>query len=247
MLPVPSSRAAWALFLDFDGTLTEIAATPDAVTIDAGLPSILLDIAKSMSGAVAIVSGRPIIQIDRLLAPALLPAAGQHGLERRRSDGSVDQISRYQQALNGVKEAMQPLAESDPQLLLEDKGLTVALHFRNAPDKASICRKTVQTAVNRFPDLELLEGKMVLEARPRNVNKGKAVQAFMSEGPYRGRVPVMVGDDVTDEDAFRLVNDLQGVTIKVGAGETQAHHRLSTVSDVLRWLKQLRDSLQPMD
>ncbi len=247
MLPLPPSPHAWALFLDFDGTLTEIAASPDAVRIDADLPSLLGQLETWLGGAVAIVSGRPIAQIDTLLAPARLPVAGLHGLERRLPDGRMEQTDTHRTDLDSVKKAMTQLAATDNRLLLEDKQLTVALHYRQAPDKASLCRKTVQSAVLPFPALEVLEGKMVLEARPVDMNKGVAVQALMAVPPFRGRVPVMVGDDVTDEDGFQLVNDLQGITVKVGPGATRAGHRLDGVGDVLIWLKQMRDSLAAGD
>ena len=243
MLPFPKGPSHWALFLDFDGTLTEIAATPDSVHIDDGLPPLLTDLSRVMSDAVAIVSGRPILQIDRFLQPATLPVAGLHGLEHRRVDGVIVQRDAHRHDLETVKMCMVQLADRDERLLLEDKGLTVALHYRNAQDRAPECRKIVQSAVDQIPGLTLLEGKMVLEARPVDMHKGKAIQVFMAEAPFNGRVPVMVGDDVTDEDGFELVNSLQGITVKVGPGDTQARYRLPAVEDVLVWLRQLRDGL----
>lgn len=239
---MPTAPSSWALFLDFDGTLTEIAATPDAVKIHQDLPVLLQQLSAAMGGALAIVSGRGISQIDTFLTPARLAVAGLHGLETRKAEGGIKQIDRHRPELEDVKQAMARLVAADGRLLLEDKQLTVALHFRNAPDRAEECRKTVQSAISARPALELLEGKMVLEARPRDMNKGKAIQAFMQASPFRGRRPVMVGDDVTDEDGFKVVNDLQGLTIKVGPGATVARHRLATVGDVLIWLKQMRDT-----
>ena len=243
MPPFPSDASAWAVFLDFDGTLVELAPTPDAITVPAELPILLADLSAQLGGALAIVSGRPIGEIDAFLAPTQLPAAGQHGLERRDHNGEAVHQDAHLAELSAIAHALDAFAETDSRLLVEKKSLTAALHFRNAPDREADCRKLVQKLAAQHPTIDILSGKMVFEARGHGMDKGQAIASFMDESPFESRVPVMVGDDTTDEDGFRVANELGGHSIKVGAGATLARNRLGTVSDVLNWLNQLRDSL----
>ncbi len=243
MPPFPSDASAWAVFLDFDGTLVELAPTPSAITVPAELPSLLADLSARLGGALAIVSGRPISEIDTFLAPTQLPAAGQHGLERRDHTGEAVQQDAHLAELAEIADAMAAFAETDSRLLVEKKSLTAALHFRNAPEREADCQKLVQKLQEQHPAVEILSGKMVFEARGHGMDKGQAIASFMAETPFKSRLPVMIGDDTTDEDGFRTANALGGHSIKVGDGATLARNRLGTVSDVLNWLYQLRDSL----
>ena len=243
MPPFPSDASAWAVFLDFDGTLVELAPTPSAIVVPPELPGLLADLAARLDGALAIVSGRPIAEIDAFLAPTHLPAAGQHGLERRDHNGEAVQQDAHLAELAEISDAMEAFAQADPRLLIERKSLTAALHYRNAPDREADCQKLVQKLREKHPAVEILSGKMVFEARGHGMDKGQAIASFMDETPFKSRLPVMIGDDTTDEDGFRTANDLGGHSIKVGPGATLARNRLGSVSDVLNWLNQLRDSL----
>ena len=224
-----------AVFLDLDGTLIEIAQRPDEVTRSARLDALLARLPAVMNNAVAIVSGRTVADLDRLLAPHRLPVAGIHGLERRRADGKVIRAPVALDWMQDARDAMEGFAAAHPGLLLENKGASLALHYRSRPE--------LEVAVQQFvADLDIpaaaerLQGRKVMEVKPRRMNKGAAIRAYMSEPPFAGRTPVFAGDDVTDESGFIAVNELGGVSVKVGDGATAANWRLAGVSDVLRWL-----------
>ena len=236
---IRAPRPPWppepAVFLDLDGTLIEIAQRPDEVTRSARLDVLLARLPGATSNAVAIVSGRTVADLDRLLAPHGLPVAGIHGLERRRADGKVIRAPVALDWMQGARDALDRFAETHPGLLLENKGASLALHYRSRPE--------LEDAVQQFvADLDLpgaaerLQGRKVVEIKPRQMNKGAAIRAYMSEPPFAGRIPVFAGDDVTDESGFVAVNELGGVSVKVGTGATAASWSLPGVSDVLDWL-----------
>ena len=243
-LPVPPARpgsdAAWALFLDFDGTLVDLAATPHAVVVPARLCAILSACAASFDGAVAIVSGRPIAALDALLDPLLdplrLPAAGLHGLELRMPDGTMEHAARAAPVLAGLRTRFLSLAREDPRLLVEDKGSALALHFRRAPEREEELRALVCGAAGRYEGHHVLHGKKVVEVRPARADKGDAVARFLQAPPFSQRRPVFAGDDVTDEDGFAAVNRLGGISVKVGAGATEATCRVPDVAALHDWL-----------
>jgi trehalose 6-phosphate phosphatase len=224
-----------ALFLDFDGTLVDIAAQPEAVTVPPGLVQTLADLSGYLGGAVALISGRPIAQIDDFLQPLRLPAAGVHGAERRSLNGDLTLVHTH--PLEHVEEVAARLVARHPSLRVETKRGSLALHFRQAPQLEQICIDAMQEAVGRSPGLTLLRGKMVVEAKPGGATKGHAIEAFMHEAPFLGRVPVFVGDDVTDEVGFATVQRLHGLGVKVGDGPTVAWQRLDSAAT-------LRDQLQ---
>ena len=174
----PGSDAAWALFLDFDGTLVDLAATPNAVVVPARLRAILSACAASFGGAVAIVSGRPIAALDGLLDPLRLPAAGLHGLELRMPDGTVEHAARAALVLGGLRTRLLSLAQRDTRLLVEDKGSALALHFRRAPEREEELRALVSGAAGRYEGHHVLHGKKVVEVRPAGADKGHAVARF---------------------------------------------------------------------
>jgi trehalose 6-phosphate phosphatase len=223
-----------ALFLDFDGTLVDIAPTPDAVVVPPGLTDALVRLAQRLHGAVALISGRPLAQLDQFLAPLRLPAAGIHGAERRRPDGIVER--RALAELDAVADVAQRLAADRPGLLVERKPCAVALHYRGAPECEALCRDAMQEVVARQPALHAIHGKMVIEVLPAGVSKGHAVEQFLLELPFAGRRPVFIGDDVTDEDGFAAVLRAGGVAVRVGSGPTVATHGLSSPQAVRRWL-----------
>jgi len=213
-----------ALFLDFDGTLVDIAPQPDAVIVPSGLVGTLTVLNKYLGGALALISGRPIDQIDAFLHPLQLPAAGVHGAERRGASGHMTLLSTH--PLQHVEEAALSLAARHPLLRVENKRGSIALHYRQAPELEQECLQAMQAAVEESPGLTLLRGKMVAEAKPGGASKGHAIEAFMQEAPFAGRSPVFVGDDFTDEVGFATVQRLQGLGVKVGEGASVAWQRL---------------------
>jgi trehalose 6-phosphate phosphatase len=229
-----------ALFLDVDGTLLEIAATPDAVKVPAALRNTLQLAAAREGGALALISGRRIAELDTLFAPCVFPAAGQHGLERRDAQGAITRPDIDSALLQPARAALTELQTEHKGLLLEDKGTALAMHYRLAPKCESLVR-TVMTelAGSLVGQFELRSGKCVLELAPEGYSKRTAIEAFMAEPPFAGRTPVFVGDDVTDEDGFAAVNALGGYSIRVGqCGATAARHRFGSVSAVVAWLRE---------
>ncbi|MGZ5180530.1 MAG: trehalose-phosphatase [Ramlibacter sp.] len=216
---------ACALFLDFDGTLVDIAPEPGAVVVPCSLVPTLSSLQGYLAGAVAVVSGRPIREIDQYLAPLRMPVAGVHGAERRSAEGDLDRLAASP-SLQEVERAAVGLAHRHPELLIERKSASLALHYRRAPQFEQLCIDVMEQAVAQTPGLVLLRGKMVVEAKPGGVSKGSAIEAFLREPPFVGRTPVFVGDDVTDEVGFSTVQRLGGLGVKVGEGPTVAWQRL---------------------
>jgi len=231
-----------ALFIDIDGTLLEIAARPENVQVPRQLPALLDRLARQRGGALALVSGRPLADIDRLFAPLHGAAAGVHGAERRRGDGrlvptSVDPAAA--QALDRLRAKLTRLVFALPGVRLEDKGATLALHFRDAPQHAVEVGEAAAALAREAGDcLRLVPGKMVVELLPRWCNKGGAIAAFLGEPPFAGRPAVVLGDDTTDEDGFLEVNRRGGVSIRVGppSGTTAARYVLESVAAARVWL-----------
>ncbi len=214
-----------ALFLDFDGTMVDIAAQPQDVHVPHALLTVLEQLQDFLGGAVAVISGRPIAQIDAFLAPLQVAVAGVHGAERRRADGDIELLATH--PLEHVEVEAQRLAAAHPGLLVEHKRGSVALHYRQAPELEALCLQTMEEAVQASPGLTLLRGKMVAEAKPGGASKGRAIEAFLREPPFAGRRPVFIGDDITDEVGFSTVQRLGGLGIKVGDGATVAWRRLA--------------------
>ncbi|HEY1890816.1 MAG TPA: trehalose-phosphatase [Steroidobacteraceae bacterium] len=234
---------AIALFLDVDGTLLEIAATPQDVSVSDDLRQRLRTIAHAGGGAVALVSGRAIVDLDALFAPLKLPSAGLHGFERRGASGAYCRRPvPSTAALELARGAMLDLAQRHAGLLVEDKRFALALHYRKAPHLEDTVVKTMEeVAAELAQELELQRGKMVVELRPIGATKAEAVAAFMAETPFAGRLPVFIGDDLTDEPAFELVNRLGGVSVVVSATRASAaRSRLADVAAVHDWLSRLQ-------
>lgn len=229
-----------AFFLDLDGTLAEIVMNPADARLSATVSDALRNLIDATGGAVAIVSGRSIAQADRLLDPLVLPIAGLHGAERRRADGRATRQSIDPSALDDLRHRLGELAAGHPGLFLEMKPTGMALHYRAAPALAEVAREGVLAALAPHRDAFVLQpGKMVLEIKPRGIDKGQAIAAFLEEAPFQGRRPVFAGDDLTDEPGFALVNARNGLSIKVGEGETQARYRLPAVEALAAWLSAL--------
>lgn len=238
LLPsTPLLNSHSCFFLDVDGTLLDISDHPNLVQVDAAVHSILPRLVEITDGAVALISGRPIADIDRLFSPLKLPVAGQHGLERRDGTGKVHAHALLTVQLQDAVERLEKVVAQHPTLVFENKGMTLALHYRRAP----VLAPTVDSVMHQLLDMlgegfELLAGKMLLELKPRGKDKGTAIAEFMEEPPFQGRTPVFIGDDLTDEYGFALVNKLRGYTIKVGIGITSARWRLANIAEVRAWL-----------
>lgn len=233
---------ASALFFDFDGTLVDLAAQPEAVQVEACVPDLLARMAPLVGGALAVVSGRPLQEIDHHLAlPHRLPAAGVHGAERRGIDGLVRRIAVA--ALDEPMALVEALVRRHPALRVERKPCAIALHYRQAPDLEDECVATMTEAMRRAEGMTLMRGKKVVELKPRRASKGAAVRSFLDERPFRHRRPWFFGDDVTDEGAFDLVQSLGGVAVKIGEGETLAAHRLPDPAAMRAWLARAVDHL----
>jgi trehalose 6-phosphate phosphatase len=235
-LPVP--HPSWAYFLDLDGTLITIAQAPDRVRIDPALRRVITALHTRTGGAVALITGRPIAEVDRFFPGIHLAVAGQHGLERRAVSGLVSRHPTPSTRLDAARRRLAEVADRHPGLLLEDKGLSLALHYRRAPRLAGYAHRLARSqAAGLGRAYGVRTGKRVVEIAPAGKDKGTAIQAFMTERPFRGRVPVFLGDDVTDEQGFAMVNKLAGVSIKVGPGPTVARWRLRDVAAVRHWLR----------
>ncbi len=230
----PSLQADTALYLDFDGTLAALAPHPDGVTVEAGLPELLERVRDRLSGAVAIVTGRSLQALDRLIGAPRFAGAGLHGLEWRLAEGKTH-FSGDPAGASRIVAALRERFGGDDRLVIEDKGASVALHYRRAPKQAQACL-TALRALARGPEFEILHGHYMVEARPRGAHKGAAVKALQHHAPFRARRPIFVGDDRTDEDGFRAALVHGGYGIKVGPEPSEARYRLASVSAVNAWL-----------
>jgi trehalose 6-phosphate phosphatase len=231
--------AKTAFFVDFDGTLAEIADDPAAVALDSRERQALTEIAGATDGAVAIISGRAVADLDRLLAPLVLPLAGVHGLERRAAAGALSRIPSDEAALGKAMQALRALERQHPGLLVEKKPGSVALHFRRRPELEPLCMATTTALVETHPSLQLLHGKMVIELKAGQATKADAIRDFMRESPFRGRTPLFAGDDATDECGFLAMPEFAGTSIKIGPGRTIANYRAETIEEFRAWLARL--------
>jgi trehalose 6-phosphate phosphatase len=233
----PPAKPEWAYFLDVDGTLIDIAESPDAVNVDARLLALLKRLRLACGGALALVTGREVANLETLLGDFRTPISGQHGLERRTSTGTVRSHTERLAAKREISRRLEPVLSRYPGLLLEDKGLTLALHYRQAPQLASYVHRLMRELVaGAAGELCLQTGKRVVEIKPVGFDKGTAISEFMAEAPFRGRKPIFLGDDTTDEHAFRAVNHMGGLSVKVGRGRTIACCRLRNVGAARAWL-----------
>jgi trehalose 6-phosphate phosphatase len=233
----PSPSLDWCLFLDVDGTLIEFTETPFDTHASDELKALLKDVSERLGGALALVSGRSIEYLDALFAPLRLPSAGLHGVERRKASGVMHGASFKDSQLDVARAALVGLVQAHTGTLLEDKGRTVAIHFRMAPQfEAELHRAVTAIAARLGPNYHVLSGNMMLEIKPRGFTKGGAVKAFLQEPQFSGRTPVYVGDDLTDIDGFREVETQGGISIAVG-DRVQAQFHLDDPAAVRAWLK----------
>jgi trehalose 6-phosphate phosphatase len=223
-----------ALFLDFDGTLAPIGEDPDAIVLTEEVARAIERAAEFLSGAAAIISGRDIRDLDRR-TPRAVMRIGAHGLEICPPGAAPSETPISGPA--DLAAALAEIAARHPGVWIEEKGPVFAVHYRRAPALEGEIHETVLSILREFPSYVAQQGKMVVEAKPRTANKGAALAAIMREPPFKGRAPVMAGDDATDEDAFRTVHELNGVSIKVGPGESVARYRLASPHEVAAWLE----------
>ncbi|MBL0405820.1 trehalose-phosphatase [Microvirga aerilata] len=223
----------YALFLDFDGTLVDIVERPDAVVVDPALPRILTTLQDRLGGALAMISGRPITFLDGRFVPHQFDMAGLHGLEHRIA-GRLSMCDPDEHpALREAAERLSEIVADKAGVLIEDKGCSVAIHWRLAPHEKEFALATAHAAVEALgSDYRLQHGKAVAEILPSAAGKGKVIERFLHEPPYMGRRPIFIGDDLTDENGFKTVNAHGGLSIRIGAGETVAKVRLGTPADL---------------
>ena len=231
-----------ALFLDVDGTLLGIRNNPAAVVSDDALRTLLLRLNAASGSALALVSGRTLAELDRIFAPLALTAAGTHGGEIRHGDDDLSPpgLTHFDAADLAPLNA---LVAANPGLLLEHKGVSVTVHYRERPELEAECRDVMEALHTRDPDnTVLIAGKMVFELTPRLANKGAAIERLLAEAPFAGRTPVFIGDDTTDEAGFAVVNDRGGVSVRVGARDgSLARYQLADVAAVHGWLAAIAD------
>ena len=230
-----------ALFLDMDGVLAALAPTPEAVVAGPRRTAVLKSLDAALEGRMAIISGRTIAEIDRISGGAAQSASGVHGLERRRRDGSLDRAEASPHVAEAVV-AFDAFAAAHPGAIVEDKGVSAGLHYRQAPGSESEALALARRLATET-GLMLQPGHMVLELKTPGADKGLALSAFMAEAPFGGAVPIMAGDDLTDEAGFLAAEALGGFGVLVGPGrETAARYGLPDVPAVLDWLEAVAEA-----
>lgn len=243
---MPPFGPDWAFFLDIDGTLLDFAARPQEVRVESGLLELLRRLFASTGGAVALVSGRSVEDIDSLFSPLAFPAAGQHGTERRAADGAIRRYAPPVAKLGVAAAELVRLTAAHAGLVLENKGMTLALHYRLAPSLRALAEREMRAIAAGLGDgFELQTGKLVMEIKPSGKDKGSAIAEFVAEAPFAGRRPVFIGDDLTDEPGFDVVNRLGGYSVKVGQGITRARWHLFDAAAVRRWLTAYAEQFAP--
>lgn len=234
---MPDTHARWALFLDVDGTLLGFTDDPAATRVPPMLRRTLAALHDALGGALALVSGRRLDDLDRMFGAPGWAAAGLHGLQRRRSNGSAHDYQPNPETLAALHRHGTALAAALPGIRLEDKGACVALHCREAPWQEGALRTRVQALATQLDGYEMQPGNHVFELKPAGIDKGQAIGAFLAEAPFTGHTPVCLGDDLTDEHAFAVVNAADGISIRVGDREPSvARFMLDNPAAVQTWL-----------
>jgi trehalose 6-phosphate phosphatase len=228
-----------ALFLDIDGTLIDIAPTPEAVDVPESLKLSLSRVREQLGGALALVSGRTLSAIDALFAPLKFTAAGAHAAELRLDPHG--EVTHHAAPLTSAeKAAFAEIARLDPRIRIEDKVYTLAMHYRLAPEREDeIGRWVAEHVATLREDLRILHGKFVVEVKTRGFNKGTGIRQIMAHPPFAGRRPIFLGDDVTDEDALAVLPEFSGLGISVGRLLPGAAWQVGSPADVRAWLARL--------
>jgi trehalose 6-phosphate phosphatase len=238
---MPPVKENSALFLDIDGTLLDMARSPDAVVVPAELKDSLARLVALLRGAVAFVSGRSLATIDKLFAPLKIAAIGCHGAQVRGFDGGVTALC--DPVSDTVRGLFRKLADEHPGVLLEDKVYALALHYRLAPEAkpaldAALARHASLFAAER---ISIMHGKAVIDARPLGIDKGLGVRTLCAQKPFRGRSPLFGGDDTTDLDVFHILPELGGRGFSVGKHFPGVDHVFPAPRDVRQWLAQVAE------
>jgi trehalose 6-phosphate phosphatase len=232
-----------ALYLDVDGTMLDIARSPDTVEVPSDMVPLLRQLSTALDGAVAFVSGRPIRAIDGLFEPLRFPTIGVHGGEVRTPQGQVVRDQRLAEDLTRVVPLLRNAIASMRGVLLEDKGSAIALHYRTVPDRGREVLKVAELVIADVEvpsDFAIRLGKCVVEICPRHLTKGSALLQMMERRPFRGRTPIYAGDDSTDEDAFDVVNRLGGISVRIGDdAPSAATFRLPDPARLRGWLLEI--------
>jgi trehalose 6-phosphate phosphatase len=230
-----------AILLDVDGSILDIAPTPREVFVPHSLRETLTRLSERTKGALAFVSGRRISELDLIFSPLQLPTIGGHGAEMRVAAGDLPAPPRLPLLDADVKRRFAAIAEAGPGIVLEDKGYSLALHYRLAPDKERIVRQQAEHIRGTLPDagIELLPGKLVVEVKQSGVSKATAVRELMGYPPFAGRRPIFIGDDVTDLGVFAILPDYKGISISVGRSLPGIDFCFEKPAEVRRWLEQI--------
>jgi trehalose 6-phosphate phosphatase len=232
---------AFAFLLDVDGTLIDIAPTPQSVQVPDTLPQHLRQLGKLTNGATALVSGRPLRDLDRLFGPLQLALVGGHGAELRVWRNGSLQERRVSPLADWIRQRCAGIGTANENILIEDKGYSIALHYRLAPEYEQTMRDAAATILAQAPagELEVLHGKAVVEIKRAGLNKGSGIRSLMAHAPFAGRRPIYVGDDITDEDAFAVMPDFDGVALSVGRTVKGAERRFEAPEDVRQWIARI--------
>lgn len=243
--PLPGVDDRWALFLDVDGTLLDFADHPDHVYVDSRLRELIEDLYGALDGALALVSGRSLDDLDDLFSHPPWAMAGLHGLELRGVDGRYRGVHIGASRRSLVRDIAGTIAAELPGVMMEDKGMAIALHCRTSPQQFERLRERVREVLPSLAGYEMQPGNMVIELKPEGMDKGSAVANLMSAWPFLGRAPVYVGDDLTDEHGFATANLQSGLSIRVGSREPSlARYSLSEPAAARAWLFRVLHALK---
>jgi trehalose 6-phosphate phosphatase len=234
----PHELHRFAILLDVDGTILDIAPTPQEVHVPDSLCETLLRIGRRLEGALALVSGRPLSDLDHLFAPLRLPAIGGHGAELRLASDGDAVASRAAPLDAGFRKLLKAAAARHSGIIIEDKDYSVALHYRLAPKEGLALVHDVRRTCENWgdPSIRILSGKAVIEVKGRGFDKGTGVRELMNHAPFAGRIPIFIGDDITDEDAFRVVPEFKGLAMSVGRKLPGVSGLFQSAAEVRQWL-----------
>lgn len=238
---IPADLNQVAILLDVDGTILDLAPTPREVFVSHELRDTLGRLWKHTGGAVAFVSGRPVTELDLIFSPLQLPSIGGHGAELRTVPGAIPEAPRLPPLDARIKREFAKIAEAGPGIILEDKGYSLALHYRLAPEKERVVREAATKIAASLPAalIELLPGKLVLEIKQTGFTKATAVRELMTYQPFSGRRPIFIGDDVTDLGVFEVLPVFDGISISVGRKVPGVTACFERPTDVRHWLEEI--------
>lgn len=235
ILPYLATDKQYCLFLDIDGTLSEFHPDP----AQSFIPQTTLKTLQQLSDSnvsVIFLTGRSVEIASKLLFPLDLPIAGTHGLEIKMDEHTQFNISSDEINFSLLQQDIQKRCEPYPQVLIENKSYSVALHYRQCPELAEIAKTIAEEVLDSYPGFKINEGKYVFELVPKQADKGQAIQTILDYLNFNHVLPLFIGDDITDESGFKTINQYQGISIKVGSEPTHAHYRLKNVADVADFL-----------